>query len=582
MKAVNRERGWLVLMLGVLACLVGTVLAPSAHAATYSVWACADGSGKRQPAADWQPVRVSNRVSLVESSCSDPTLEESPARLRAKVTSNALNPPTWAGTGWKVDAAPATSIMGLDLWWTARLAITGTREHGQIDISAPHTIYKLEAAPEQGNWFGYEAYAPGSEDIAYSESNHQTYRGMRTSNVTLMAWCVEFCYVANNVGDGVIGFFDAFRIKTTVGDAAAPTGSETGLQDGARISAASAVHAHANDIGGGVREISLRVDDRIVDRAGSDGECADVDTSNNDPYEYARMLPCPGERSAELTLSPAHLADGHRHVVSVVATDAAGQEVVIGSARVALAAPRGFFASSGFVNPDLDVLAERKLNGVHAGPASLRMSFVVGSTKRRRFVAQRVVTTGARQRIIGRLTSVLGTPIAGARVWRAAAVRSGLWQISGGPLTTSATGRVSARLPARLPGREVRLVYFPFSDRSDNVQSPSRQLKVRASTTINTDQSGYRNGDTMRFSGRITTLPIAPRKPVYLQVIVRGRWRTFGTTRASPTGRWRLSYRFTATRQLTAYRFRAVVPAEDQPVSWATGYSPALRVLVSP
>jgi hypothetical protein len=126
------------------------------------------------------------------------------------------------------------------------------------------------------------------------------------------------------------------------------------------------------------------------------------------------------------------------------------------------------------------------------------------------------------------------------------------------------------------------LVYFPVSDSSENVQSLSRQLKVRAATSVHADQAGYRNGDTMRVSGRITTRPVARRKAVYLQVIVRGRWRTFDTTRADARGRWALRYRFTATRQLTVYRFRAVVPADSEPVAWATGYSRALRVLVSP
>lgn len=255
---------------------------------------------------------------------------------------------------------------------------------------------------------------------------------------------------------------------------------------------------------------------------------------------------------------------------------------MIASARVALAAPRGYYANAMFFNPDLDVVSPRKPNGVNGGPASARLSFVVGRGKHRRFVARRVVGADTRPLINGRLTSVRGAPIVGARVWRAFAVTDGAWQISGNPLETSATGRVSGRLPARMPNREVRLVYFPYSDTSVNVQSPSRRLRVRAATTMHADQAGYRNGDTMRFSGRITTLPFARRKAVYLQVIVRGRWRTFDTTRADPRGRWRLSYRFTATRQLTVYRFRAVVPAEEQPVGWATGYSRALRVLVAP
>jgi hypothetical protein len=165
-------------------------------------------------------------------------------------------------------------------------------------------------------------------------------------------------------------------------------------------------------------------------------------------------------------------------------------------------------------------------------------------------------------------------------VWAASAVTNGVWQISGEPLTTSPSGSVSGRLPAHQPNRDVRLVYFPYSDSSESVQSPPRRLVVRASTTIQLDRARYRNGDTVRFSGRITTRPVIRRKSVYLQVVVRGRWRTFDTTRADGQGRWRLRYQFTATRRLTAYRFRAVIPTDDG-YPWATGHSRAVRALVA-
>jgi hypothetical protein len=266
--------------------------------------------------------------------------------------------------------------------------------------------------------------------------------------------------------------------------------------------------------------------------------------------------------------------------VSVVAADVAGQETVLMTARAALAAPAGYFGSAGFFNPDLDVVAPRRFNGANAGSASAELSFVLGHGTRKRFVTRRVAEAHARPRISGRLTSVLGAPISGARLWAASAVANGAWQIAGEPLTTSPSGRVSGRLPAHQPNRDVRLVYFPYSDSSETVQSPSRRLVVRASTTIQLDRSRYRNGDTVRFSGRITTRPLIRRKSVYLQVIVRGRWRTFDTTRADAEGRWKLGYRFTATRRLTAYRFRAVVPT-DEGYPWARGHSRAVRVVVA-
>jgi hypothetical protein len=166
-------------------------------------------------------------------------------------------------------------------------------------------------------------------------------------------------------------------------------------------------------------------------------------------------------------------------------------------------------------------------------------------------------------------------------VWRAVAVAGGAWRIVGKPLTTSVSGHVTGRLAAHTPSRNVRLIYFPYSDSSENVRSFSRRLEVRASTTIHLDRLRYSNGDTVRFSGRITTAPVIDHKSVYLQVVVRGRWRTFDTTRADLKGCWKLRYRFTATRSATVYRFRAVVPTE-QLFLWASGRSRAVRVLVTP
>jgi hypothetical protein len=564
-----------------LYCLSMAMAPSSAHSASFAVWACADGAGHRQPATDWKQARVSSPLGYLLNSCGDSAAEPT-ARLLSQATMSPSNAPQSSGVGWSVDAVAGTRITGLDVWMVA--VAFSTFALGRAEIYAPGTIYRLDQPSlDMGVRFGGPyASGPGSEVGAYSETNHQTYRGLSAPNVTLMAWCVAYCQ-GNEVSAGdSIAYLAAYRVKTTVDDATAPTGSATGLNDGARISATTAVQASARDVGGGVREISLRVDDRVVDRKGSDGDCADVDSSNSDSYEYNRMQPCPSQRAADLMLSPVELADGARHVVSVVATDAAGQDTVIASARVALAAPAGFFGITGFVNPDLNVIGPRALNGVNAGPGNAQLSFVARRGKRTRSVSRRVVGVGVRQRIAGRLTDAAGAPIAGARVWRFAATSKGLWQVSGAPLVTSKSGRVEGRLPSGHPSRDVRLVYFPYSDSSENTQSLSRRLAVRAATTIQLDQPRYRNGEAARFSGRITTRPVNAGQALYLQTIVRGHWRTFETTRADAKGRWKSRYRFTATRQLTSYRFRAVIPAGRGRVSWATGRSRSVRVLVSP
>jgi hypothetical protein len=558
------------------------IVPPSAHAAPYSVWACADGAGRLLPDGDWFEVR-DGAVHALRSTCGDPTAYPA-THLLAVAVSGLGNTPTDSGAGWRVQAAPGTRIAGLDLWWSGGTPSFSTVP-GRIEVLAPHSIFRVDGPNgEVGAYFGTEATQPDTTGRAYTEPNHWAFRNLSTPSVTLKAWCVSKCQGLPGVGGETfpanVADFEAYRLKTIVEDAVAPSGSAGGLEDGARISGPRDVQADVTDVGGGVRDVSLRVDGRVVDRVGAEGECGDVDAANSDPFEYTRMQPCPSQRSVKLTLASSDLADGARHVVSVVVADVAGQETVITTARAALAAPAGYFASAGFFNPDLDVVAPRRLNGANAGPASAQLSFVVGHGTRRRFVTRRVAEAHVRPRISGRLTSVLGAPISGARVWAASTAVNGVWQISGRPLTTSPSGRVSGRLSAYQPNRDVRLVYFPYSDSSEGVQSPSRRLVVRASTTIQLDRARYRNGDTVRFFGRITTRPLIRRKSVYLQVVVRGRWRTFDTTRADAQGRWKLSYRFTATRRLTAYRFRAVIPA-DEGYPWATGHSRAVPVLVA-
>jgi hypothetical protein len=577
-----RWRGICIVLAAVVLPVV-LLLPPLARGASYSVWACADASGHLLTRGDWKEVRVSGDGHFLSSTCGD--VDASPVpRLLAIAQSARGHPARDSGAGWKVQSAPGTNITGLDVWWSGTVPAGPPMFSGylgRVEVLAPASIFRMDGNGETGGFFG-----PGATGgRAFDEGNHWSFRKLNTADVTLMAWCIAKCDGVPGPGGDVltqtISVFEVYRLKTIVDDGTPPAGTVTGLEDGARISTPTVVHAIASDIGGGVREILLRVDGRVVQHAMSNDSCADVDRSNGNHLDYISMQPCPSHDSQELTLSPSLLADGARHVVSVVAIDAAGQQSVLGAARIALAAPNGFFSSAGFFNPDLNVVAPRTLNGTNGAPANVRLSFVVRTGSRNGSARRLTVGPNVRPWIDGRLSSDAGAPISGARVWRATAVTDGVWQISGAPLTTSATGRVRGRLLAHSPSRNLRLVYFPYSDSSENVQSVSRRLDVRASTTIRLDKARYRNGDTVSFSGRITAKPIVPRKSVYLQVVVRGRWRTFDTTRADSEGRWSLRYRFTATRRLTAYRFRAVIPAE-QTFPWATGRSRAVRVFVTP
>ena len=571
-----------------LALTMAAIGTSDARASDYTVWACANGSGAPLSIGSW--VRSVNAdFADVQTTCAEPSMPVGAFIARARATS--VGRP--GGGGWVVAAAPSTRITALDVWWSWQVpeSVSG----GAIRVYAAGQLFLdptgvTDPFDGKGRCCSDSAFVnlktgafglPTTTDskAGLMNINHQWFPKLRAVDghgvpiVGLSATCIRACG-----SNQVVAQYQAYRVKTIVQDATPPTGNAGGLHDGLRLRASVPIEATASDVGGGVHDVALRVEGRVVQRVLGGAECTDVDQSTADPFEYNVMKPCPGTLRARLTLNALHLPDNEPHQVSVVATDAAGQEALLGSTHVALAAPEGFYdPQRGFYNPDLDLAAARKTNGARRmSSAKLSLTFVRG----RRTSRERTVAYSVAPSIRGRITTTDGKPIAGARVWLASATR-GAWQISGKALIASHAGVVTSRLPARMPSRGVRLVYFPHTDRNDNTSSPTRNLQVRATTTIQSDQGGYRNGDTLTFTGAVTSKHLIDHKSVYLQARVRGKWRTFATTEADAAGKWRMTYRFEATRRPTRYTFRAVIPSQAG-YDWATGHSRSVRVLVTP
>lgn len=567
---------------------LGAAFAPPAVAAPYSVWACANGSGAPLSVGSW--VRsVDAGLADVQATCDEPSAPVGALVARARATS--VDRP--GGGGWAVAAAHGTSITGLDVWWSWQVPPSASR--GAIRVYALGSAF-LDPTGEVDPFDGkgrccsdstfvdlktgaFGVPATTSSAAGYTNLNHQSFamrtiHGHGTPVVGLSADCVSGC-----ASNEVVAQYQAYRVKTVVEDEAPPTGRADGLHDGLRVGVGTPIDVTASDVGGGVRELTLRVDGTVAQRISAEGACADVDPSNSDPLEYNVMKPCPSTLKGQLTLAAAQLPDNEPHEVSVVATDAAGQDTAVSSADVALAAPPGFWdPKNGFYNPDLNVARARQANGSRPDThAKLTLAFLRGH---RTLPGQTIgYTTSARIR--GSVRTAGKKPVAGARVWLASRQPGGRWRLAAQPRITSRGGLVSARLRAGEPSRDVRLVYFPFSDDDADAVSPDRALRVQAATTIQSNQGGYRNGDTLTFTGHLISKNLIDDKSIYLQAIVRGTWRTFATTRADSKGRWHMTYRFEATRQPTIYSFRAVVPSEPG-YDWATGHSRTLRVLVTP
>ena len=208
-------------------------------------------------------------------------------------------------------------------------------------------------------------------------------------------------------------------------------------------------------------------------------------------------------------------------------------------------------------------------------PTALEAGVVVKRTVRhkvkrhgkRRTVRRRVVELQRQARIRygepvifgGRLANRDGQPVPGAQVYVLSGSPGAPAQLVG-TVTTDQEGRFSYRATADAT-RTLRFAY-----RGTPVMLPAQSdvsLLTSAASTIRATPRRLRNGQTVRFAGKVRSLPTPPAgKLVELQVVLSGRWQTFRTTRTGSDGSWSIRYAFRRTCGLLRYRFRARLPAE--------------------
>ena len=178
--------------------------------------------------------------------------------------------------------------------------------------------------------------------------------------------------------------------------------------------------------------------------------------------------------------------------------------------------------------------------------------------------------------IAGRLVDPTGAGIPGAVIQVLVATPLQPEQLIGS-ITTDGEGRYRYTA-AGASSRTVRL-WYPGSP----VILPAESrlaLTVAATTALRADRTRLRNGQTVTFSGPVSTLPTpAGGKLIELQVRLPGRWETFQTIRTNDAGQWQARYRFTRTGGVQYYRFRARLPAEGG-YPFAAGVSRVVTVRV--
>jgi hypothetical protein len=181
-------------------------------------------------------------------------------------------------------------------------------------------------------------------------------------------------------------------------------------------------------------------------------------------------------------------------------------------------------------------------------------------------------------KLSGRLTNPAGHPIAGARLTVSTQPRGGRKRTLD-TVTTNRSGEFAHALRARTSGT-VRIEY----DGSTLLGSAHRAvaLQVPAASVLKVNARRVLNGGEVVFTGRLRGRPFPkPGKIIHLQAdLPRKGWTNFGKPRRARTnGRWRIPYRFDNTRGVVRYRFRVLVPRE-QDYPFETGASNIVRVTV--
>jgi hypothetical protein len=327
------------------------------------------------------------------------------------------------------------------------------------------------------------------------------------------------------------------------------------LVAGGELHGHQSITATAEDEGGGVTSLVLRVNGDVIEPPRR-FPCETFQVANPSyvGVVVTRPTPCPAKAEASWTLdtSKSPFNEGSNSI-SVCAQDLA----TIGS------------PNEGCLTRSVEVDNSCPDSGAAGG--ALGATFTASGGDRI------TVPFGRGAEVTGQLTDGGGAPIAGATICLATRVLAPRlpWE-KVGTIATDADGHFSYRLSPGA-GRAVVLNYRHDAQEIETIL----HYRAHARPTLRSSARKLRNGQSLGFVGRLNG-PRGGGRVVILQAGAVGskRWITFRRATSDADGRFRASYHFTATTRTTTYRFRAVVPDQaDYP--WVQGHSKPVRVKVS-
>ncbi len=546
-----------------LALLAALVVAASARAGAYHVYACLTPAGEPAPTDGWSASTGGSRV-VVADTCGSPEGALLAALPQAKRDVN-QETATWsfaAPSGETIAAAKlwragdADGGVGLNAWYEIWFA------GPENDLAVPGDNFGQcqggSLCPAGVGEIGQPLSAPNL--LSVPAANLGAHLFMNASCVGISG--AEYaCPETKADTNGYAAAVYLYAADVTLEQSAGPTAGDVSgeLASAPSVQGTSDLAFNASDPGSGVYEAIFSVDGQVVQRSLLDergGRCRDVGQTSDGLPAFLYVEPCPASLSADVGLDTTRLSNGPHHlVVSVI--DAAGNATTVLDREIVVENP---------ATP-----CGRTVTG---SPAAASLTVAWKDARGERLLSK----FGRSNTAVGRLMTAAGAPIAGADVqvvWTSAL--AGAAAVTAATPVTRPNGTFAVHVPAGLPSRELCFVYRGWAG-GEALATRTLSLDVRAGIHLTISPRTANIGHTIHFSGRLLGGPIpADGKQLILEARSPGTpWLEFDVVRTDARGRFHAGYTFKFPGP-ARYQFRVVSePESDYP--YARGGSNAVGV----
>jgi hypothetical protein len=521
-----------------LAGVLFLLMAPAAHAGTYTVYACKKPDGTPAPAHGWAESSANTAHRATSAECPG----GGPIRVELTGTTH-----------------PGGSIADYTFTGPSGLPIVGYVLYRTVQVEPGFNYDLLEngqISPE--NCRG--ACQRGDARQPLGESSVYTRPDVRLGSLTFRVSCPGDASTSCAGATATPSALALHRAEVQLEDVSDPEFSSppsgTLFDTSRELSGTVSASFAAKDTGSGVHQAVIEVDGRPVVTAPIDeneGRCR---------KPFVHPVPCKTASTAgTISLDTAILPDGP-HNVRLLVQDATGTNEI----------PYGPVS----ITTRNSVPGRGTPNGTNATDGAILQ--VGWKGRRSRELRTRF---GRRVTIGGRLRNPAGQPIVGATVVLSKTdLRLGAREQTLTTVVTKADGSFGHSLGAR-PGMTIAVRYRAFAGDAGYSADQGLTLRVRAGATLKAVRT-VRRGQRLRFSGRLLGGPI-PRggKLVVLQSRIGRRWEDSKSVRTDRRGRFRSSVATNPVGGRGTVRVRIRVRREAS-YPYSTGYSRTRRVTLVP